>query len=127
MRTNKLWPSTSDADSPPPPAINQTVLDNKRFYAYGSAPTSAGNSTAETEAKDNVWPVLMIFGHVSAGGQLSSANTAVQCVRAVNGTAEDDVGSSAASWRMAGGRGKTASSLAALGTTALVTTWLCLF
>lgn len=77
--------------------INQTILDNKRFYTYASDPTSSDNSTAKIEAKDNVWPVITIFGHVSSGGELSSANTAVQCVRAINGTAGDDIGSSAMS------------------------------
>lgn len=110
--------TTADTFSP---AINQTVLDNKRFYAYASDPTSSDNSTAEVEAKDNVWPVITIFGHVSSGGQLSSANTAVQCVRAINGTAEDDIGSSALS-RMGG---KT--SLFAAAGAAFVATWMCVF
>lgn len=32
----------------------------------------------------------MIYGHVSSGGQLSSSNAGVQCVRATNGTTSTD-------------------------------------
>lgn len=91
-------------------AINQTVLDAKSFYAYGSTPTAAGNTTAQDEARLNVWTVVMIYGHLSSGGQLSSTNAAVQCIRAANGTTSDDnTGSGAAT------RGMSMSTAAAIG------------
>lgn len=78
-------------------AINQTVLDNKKFYAYGSTPTDSGNTTvAEEEAQQNVWTVVTIFGHLSSSGTRSSTNVGVQCIRAMNGTT-DNVTSGASS------------------------------
>lgn len=71
-------------------AINQTVLDDKRFYAYGSTPGDSGNSTAAgEEAQQNVWPVVNIFGHLSSSGTRESTNVGVQCVRAINGTTDN--------------------------------------
>lgn len=71
-------------------AINQTVLDDKRFYAYGSQPGDSGNSTAAgEEAQQNVWAVVNIFGHLSSSGTRESTNVGVQCVRAINGTTEN--------------------------------------
>ncbi|POS76780.1 hypothetical protein DHEL01_v204828 [Diaporthe helianthi] len=71
-------------------AINQTVLDDKRFYAYGSQPGDLGNSTAAgQEAQQNVWPVVNIFGHLSSSGTRESTNVGVQCVRAINGTTDN--------------------------------------
>lgn len=67
-------------------AINQTVLDAKRFYAYGSPSTQTANVTAYEEAVVNVWPVITLFSHLSADGTRDSLNTAIQCVRASNGT-----------------------------------------
>lgn len=73
-----------------PAAINQTVLDDKRFYAYGSQPTDSGNTTAaEDEARQNVWTVVTIFGHLSSSGTRSSTNVGVQCIRAINGTTDN--------------------------------------
>lgn len=74
----------------PPAAINQTVLDDKRFYAYGSTPTDSGNTTAANdEAKQNIWTVVTIFGHLSSSGERESTNVGVQCIRAINGTTDD--------------------------------------
>ncbi|KAI3398752.1 hypothetical protein diail_8619 [Diaporthe ilicicola] len=71
-------------------AINQTVLDNKRFYAYGSEPMDSGNTTAANdEARQNVWTVVTIFGHLSSSGTRSSTNVGVQCIRATNGTTDN--------------------------------------
>lgn len=71
-------------------AINQAVLDDKRFYAYGSQPTDSGNTTAaEDEAQQNVWTVVTIFGHLSSGGTRESTNVGVQCIRATNGTTDN--------------------------------------
>lgn len=71
-------------------AINQTVLDDKRFYAYGSEPTDSANSTtAEDQARQNVWTVVTIFSHLSSSGTRSSTNIGVQCVRAINGTTDN--------------------------------------
>jgi hypothetical protein len=70
--------------------INQTVLNDKRFYAYGSAPSDSGNTTAAgEEAQQNVWTVVNIFGHLSSGGTRDSTNVGVQCVRAMNGTTDN--------------------------------------
>ncbi|KKY30614.1 hypothetical protein UCDDA912_g09472 [Diaporthe ampelina] len=70
--------------------INQTILDDKRFYAYGSEPTDSGNTTAaEEEARQNVWAVVTIFGHLSSSGTRSSTNVGVQCIRAINGTTDN--------------------------------------
>lgn len=80
-------------------AINQTVLDDKRFYAFGSEPMDSGNTTAaDDEARQNVWTVVTIFGHLSSSGTRSSTNVGLQCIRAVNGTT-DNVTSGAAQSR----------------------------
>lgn len=99
------------------PAINQTVLDDKRFYAYGSTPTSSKNTTAQDEARQNVWPIVLIYGHMSSDGQRSSTNAAVQCVRAVNGTVDDN---------SAAARLGIGNSMLALLATGLVTFWVLL-
>ncbi|KAK2607149.1 hypothetical protein N8I77_005851 [Diaporthe amygdali] len=71
-------------------AINQTVLDDNRFYAFGSDPTDSGDATAAGEAaRQNVWTVLTIFGHLSSSGTRSSTNVGVQCIRAINGTTDN--------------------------------------
>lgn len=62
------------------------MIDAKRFYAYGSAPTQTANVTAYEEALGNVWPVITLFSHFSETGEMASLNTAIQCVRATNGT-----------------------------------------
>ncbi|KAJ4397416.1 hypothetical protein N0V93_001643 [Gnomoniopsis smithogilvyi] len=67
-------------------AINQSILDAKRFYAYGSPSTQTSNTTAYQEAIENVWPVITLFSHLSASGTTASLNTAIQCLRASNGT-----------------------------------------
>lgn len=67
-------------------AINQSVLDAKRFYAYGSPSTQTSNVTAYAEAVKNVWPVITLFSHLSATGAVASLNTGIQCLRASNGT-----------------------------------------
>lgn len=69
-------------------AINQTVLDAKRFYAYGSPQTQTSDEVAIREAQLNIWPVITLFSQLSgANGTVTSLSTAVQCVRALNGTA----------------------------------------
>lgn len=67
-------------------AINQTVLDDKRFYAYGSPPTQTSNETAYLVAVEQVWPVITLFGQLGADGTRSSLNTTAQCIRAFDGT-----------------------------------------
>lgn len=68
----------------------------------------------------------MIYGHLSSGGQLSSTNAAVQCVRAENGTTtddDDDLPGSGAAGRLGPGLGQAV--LAALGA-GLVVGWVVL-
>lgn len=86
-----LLPSPTEVSNIEPlAAINQTVLDNKRFYAYGSEPTDSGNTTAaDEEARQNVWTVVTIFGHLSSSGTRESTNVGVQCIRAINGTTDN--------------------------------------
>lgn len=107
--------SLTDARSHPLTAINQTVLDDKRFYAYGSAAsTSSGNTTAHDEARTTIWPLALIYGHLSSSGKLYSTNAVVQCVRAENGTVTDNVTDSGSS---------SSSSSAAAAATGRPGTW----
>lgn len=76
--------------------------------------------TAQNEARQNVWPMILIYGHMSSSGQRSSTNAAVQCVRAVNGTTDDDLPGSAAATLGVG------NSMIALLGTGLVTFWVLL-
>lgn len=105
-------------------AINQTVLDAKRFYAYGSPQTQTSDEAATREALENVWPVITLFSRlVGADGTVASLNTAVQCVRATNGTTTapaDPVSGAAGRFRVspmfaAGGDGLVFLFVVALG------------
>lgn len=83
-------PSADVSNIELPAEINQTVLNDKRFYAYGSTPTASGNTTAaDDEARQNVWTVVTIFGHLSSSGTRESTNVGVQCIRAINGTTDN--------------------------------------
>lgn len=76
-------------------AITQSILDDGRFYAYGSPATQTGDEVAYEVAFENIWPVITLFGHgYGANGisQGASLNTAVQCVRALNGTTTSPTG-----------------------------------
>ncbi|KUI60665.1 hypothetical protein VP1G_07871 [Cytospora mali] len=78
--------------------INQTILDNERFYAYGSAPVKSDDTTsAADEARQNMWTVITIFGHVSSSGFLASGNAGIQCIRPSNGTPDASNGTSSPS------------------------------
>lgn len=64
---------------------------------------------------------MLIYGHFSEGGQRSSSNAAMQCVRAVNGTTDDDLpGSAAASLRSA------MDGMLLKGVTLTMTVWMLL-
>lgn len=69
-------------------AITQSILDDGRFYAYGSPATQTGDEVAYEVAFESIWPVITLFGHGYGANQTSqkSLNTEIQCVRALNGT-----------------------------------------
>ncbi|KIH86660.1 hypothetical protein SPBR_08538 [Sporothrix brasiliensis 5110] len=67
--------------------LDEKTLADGRFYAWGSPPTSTGDTDALESALGHVWPVLLTWIQFSPGGGVFSANTHVSCLAASsNGT-----------------------------------------
>ncbi len=82
------WQFLFTAGPPPNSAeLNEQILADGRFFAWGSAPTSRNDNHALDLALHHVWPVLMTWVQRDVGGGVVAANTHVSCVSAAtNGT-----------------------------------------
>lgn len=63
-------------------ALDGKTLDDGRFYAWGSVPTTEDNTATLTEALNHVWPVILTWVQFSPSGKVFSANTYISCVSA---------------------------------------------
>ncbi|CAK7208682.1 hypothetical protein SBRCBS47491_000174 [Sporothrix bragantina] len=67
--------------------LDENTLADGRFYAWGSAPTSGGDTAALNSALSHVWPVLLTWIQFGPDGKVFTANSHVSCLAASsNGT-----------------------------------------